>query len=91
MFGLRLLHSVLPLRRGGRSGRDGGMGVSEEVMDWRAAKGHYDAVRAEYEALQGLPNVNTTLALRLVFEPLAVRYNNGDRSRDLYSRMMSVK
>ena len=67
------------------------MGMSEEEMDWQVAKGHFDAVRAEYESLQGVPGVNTTLALRLTFEPWAIRYNRGERSRDLFDAMMVVE
>jgi hypothetical protein len=83
---LRLLPSVLRRDRG-----RGSPGVNEEAMDWEVAKGHFDAIRAEYESLQGVPGVNTTLALQLTFEPLEVRYNRGERSRDLFDAMMSVE
>jgi len=59
--------------------------------DWDKAKAHFDEVRSNYQALQGVPGVNTTLALRLVFDPLAIRYNGGERTDDLYDEMMSVE
>jgi hypothetical protein len=44
-----------------------------------------------YGGLEGTPGCNTTLALRVVFDPLAKRYNNGERSQELYDEMMAVE
>jgi hypothetical protein len=66
-------------RRGGR------------VMDWEKAKAHFDAVRKLYQELEGSPGVNTTIALRLVFAPLASRYNAGERTQELHDAMMAVE
>lgn len=60
-------------------------------MDWDKAKQHFDKVRKEYQDLEGTPGVNTTFALRVSFDPLARRYNNGERSQELHTDMMSVK
>ena len=60
-------------------------------MDWEAAKAHFDAARKVYEDLEGTPGVNTTLALRLTFDPLAKRYNGGERTQDLYDSMLDVE
>lgn len=60
-------------------------------MDWEKAKKHFDEVREQYQELEGMPGVNTTLALRLVFDKLAIRYNNGERSQELYIELCSVK
>lgn len=60
-------------------------------MDVGRGKGHFDAVRKEYEDLEGVRGVNTTPALRLVFDRLAVRYNACDRSEGLYMEMMAVE
>ena len=60
-------------------------------LDWDAAKKCFDAVRKQYQDMEGTPGVNTTMALRMVFDPLSVRYNNGERTQDLYDEMMSVE
>ena len=59
-------------------------------MDWDKAKAHFDEVRRQYQDMEGMPGVNTTFALRVVFDPLALRYNNGERSQDLYDDMMGI-
>ncbi len=60
-------------------------------MDWEKAKRHFDAVRKIYEDMEGTPGVNTTFALRAVFDPLAVRYNNGERTQELHDEMLAVE
>ncbi len=45
--------------------------------EWKKAKKHFDAARQIYLDLEGTPGVNTTFALRAVFDPLAHRYNIG--------------
>lgn len=60
-------------------------------MDWEKAKEHFDAVRKQYQDLEGTPGVNTTVALRAVFDPLARRYNNGERTQELFEEMSAVK
>lgn len=59
-------------------------------MDWEKAKQHFDEIRSMYQAMEGRPGVNTTMALRLTFDPLAKRYNAGERSEDLFEEMSSV-
>jgi len=63
--------------------------MGEASMDWKKAKDHFDVVRKQYEDLEGVPGVDTTMALRLSFDPLAVRYNRGERTQELYDEMMS--
>ena len=60
-------------------------------MDWDKAKDHFDAVRQQYQNLEGTPGVNTTLALRITFDPLSKRYNNGERTQELYDEMADVE
>jgi|GEM_PF-2458748 len=63
-------------------------------MDWDAAKKHFDEARIQYQELEGMPGmpgVNAIFALRLTFDPLAKRYNAGERTRELYDEMLSVK
>ncbi len=57
-------------------------------MDWESAKQHFDEVRTTYQELEGTPGVNTTMALRLTFDPLAARYDDGERSRELYDELL---
>jgi hypothetical protein len=61
-----------------------------EILDWEKATAHFDKIRKEYQGLEGVPGVNTTAALRIVFDPLSMRYNRGERSRDLYDAMLNV-
>ncbi len=63
----------------------------DKSLDWKKAKDHFDSVRKQYQDLEGTPGVNTTLALRTVFDPLAKRFNNGERTEKLYNEMMSVE
>jgi len=60
-------------------------------MDFEKAKQHFDEIRKEYQDLEGVKGVNTTLALRFVFDGLARRYNEGERSMELYISMMGVE
>lgn len=60
-------------------------------LDWNKAKKNFDAVRKQYQDMEGAPGVNTTLALRITFDPIAVRYNNGERTQELHDEMMSVE
>jgi len=59
--------------------------------DWNKAKQRFDAIRQQYQALDGLPGVNVTFALRVALEPLARRYNAGERTQELYDAMISVQ
>ena len=60
-------------------------------MDWEKAKAHFDEVRQVYQDMEGAPGVNTTIALRAVFDRLARRYNAGERTQELHDEMMSVE
>lgn len=64
---------------------------TETALDWDAAKQHFDDVRKVYQDLEGKPGVNTTVALRLVFDPLAKRFNSGERTAELHAEMMAVE
>ena len=59
-------------------------------LDWPAAKEHFDRAREQYQALEGLPGVNTTFTLRMVFDPLGKRYNAGERTPELHAAMLSL-
>jgi hypothetical protein len=65
--------------------------AGDEAMDWQKAREHFEVVVKQYQDLEGTPGVNTTLALRLTFDPLRVRFNRGERSRSLYDAMMGVE
>jgi len=60
-------------------------------MDWDKAKKHFDKVRKRYQDLEGTPGINTTMALRLTFDPLSKRFNSGERTEELYREMVSVE
>jgi hypothetical protein len=60
-------------------------------LDWNKALEHFREIRSQYQELAGEPGVNSTLALQHVFQPLAKRYYDGERSQELFDEMMSVK
>lgn len=60
-------------------------------LDWEQAKTHFDEVRQMYQEFEGWAGLNTTTALRIVFDPLAKRYNAGERSAELFEEMMAVE
>jgi hypothetical protein len=62
-----------------------------DELDWKVAKGHFDAVRQQYLEIKGMPQVNVEFALRMVFDPLSLRYRTGERSKALYDEMMAVE
>lgn len=59
--------------------------------DWQRAKARFDKTRLIYQEMEGMPEVNTTLALRAVFDPLDRRFNFGERTQELYDEMMAVE
>ena len=65
--------------------------VPSPSLEWEQAKQHFDEVRQQYQELEGKPGVNTTLALRAVFDPLAKRFNSGERTAALHKEMMEVQ
>ncbi len=60
-------------------------------LDWLQAKEYFDTIRKRYQDLEGTSGVNTTLALRLTFDPLSKRFNSGERSDELYNEMLMVE
>lgn len=62
-----------------------------EKLKWDKVKEHFDKVRKIYQEIEGKSGVNTTIALRTVFDPLAKRYNNGERTKELYDAMNEVE
>ena len=57
-------------------------------MDWDKAKQHFDKVCEQHEAVSG---VNTSYALAFTFDPLADRYDDGERTQELYDNMIAVE
>lgn len=66
-----------------------GQEIKEE--DWKAVKKHFDSTRQQYQDLEGTPGVNTSFSLRMVFDPMSKRFNNGERTEELYNKMKGVK
>ena len=60
-------------------------------MDWKFAKKHFDEVKQQYDDLVGVQGVNVTFALTMTFYPLLKRYNEGERTEELYKEMLAVK
>jgi hypothetical protein len=59
--------------------------------EWEAAKAHFDEVVSDYVELIDTPGVNVNFALAHVFKPLIARYNEGERTDNLYESMLEVK
>lgn len=62
-----------------------------ENLDWTIPKAHLDQTIETYESFLDTPGVNTQIALEHVLRPLAARYENGERSEELYDAMMNVE
>ena len=65
--------------------------LQEKDLDWEKAKEHLDEITDRYKRLVGLPGVNTSLALTLVMYPLLRRYDNGERTQELYDEILEVE
>lgn len=65
------------------------MTITDE--QWATAKRHFDEVKAQYVDLMGMPGVSVGPALMVTFEPLARRFNKGERSPELYQQLLSVE
>ena len=60
-------------------------------LDWDKVWKRFNGVMQQYKDMIGTPGVNTTIALALTFEPIARRYNEGERTQKLFDEMMSVE
>ena len=60
-------------------------------LEGTTAKDHFDTVRKRYQDLEGVPGVSVKFALRMTFDPLAQRFNSGERTDELYREMCEVK
>lgn len=60
-------------------------------QEWAEAKEHFDYVFGFYKDLIGAVRVQVLPAIMIAFEPLARRYNEGERSRELYEAMLEVE
>jgi hypothetical protein len=65
--------------------------VQSENLDWEKALAHFRRTRRVYQEYLDLPGVNTSIALAVIFRPLAKRFFTGERTRELYNSMMSVE
>lgn len=61
-------------------------------VDWHRAKAHVDQVQEQYIQLGAtMPRVSVEFVLRHVIQPLQDRYDNGERTEELYKEMMAVE
>jgi len=60
-------------------------------LDWSIPKSHFDGVKKFYLEKPEVLGIFTALALEAVLRPLAERYENGERSEELYDAMMAVE
>jgi len=66
-------------------------GSADYGLDWDKALEHFREIRSQYQTLAGEPGVNSTLALHHVFQRIAKRYYEGERTKALFDEMMSVE
>lgn len=59
--------------------------------EWKKAKEYLVELEKTYLNLSIFKNVNTMFVCRMVIEPLLDRYDNGERTDDLYSEMLAVE
>ena len=59
-------------------------------MDWDAAEKYFQRKALKRLGGIGVEGVQAELVLIAVFFPLANRFNSGERTEDLYNKMMSV-
>jgi len=59
--------------------------------DWHEATAHFFATMRRYQDLMGAPTVVVGPALLVTFEPLARRYESGERTRELFEAMQAVE
>lgn len=62
--------------------------MAEDSLNWESAKEHFDEYFQQYREL---PNYAGTLGIILTFNPIQKRYENGERTPELFSAMMAVK
>ncbi len=65
--------------------------LRESALDWDAAKKHFDSVFQQYKCFLGQTGTNTLPALNLTLMPLLRRYENGERTQELYEAMPAVE
>ncbi len=65
--------------------------LRESALDWDAAKKHFDSVFQQYKCFLGQTGTNTLPALNLTLMPLLRRYENGERTQELYEAMLAVE
>ncbi len=61
------------------------------LEDWKEAQEHFREVYNAYRELRDTPGANVEATLRVVFEPLLLRFFNDERTQDLFEDMMAVK
>lgn len=59
--------------------------------DWSKAGKHLSVVREQYEACRHMPGVNVETALSFVIAPLAFRFDDGERTTELYDEIMHLE
>lgn len=59
--------------------------------DWLKAHDHLNLVIQRYEEIGRMPGANTTFAVNMVFLPLKIRFEEGERTYRLYEDMMEAE
>lgn len=59
--------------------------------EWENAKLYLIEKEKNYLTLSNMPGVNVKFVCRMVIEPLLDRYDNGERTQELYDAMLAVE
>lgn len=58
---------------------------------WTKAKEYLINKEKDYLTLSAVPGVNVKFVCRMVIEPLMDRYDNGERTQELYDEILAVE
>jgi hypothetical protein len=61
-------------------------GIDAEELDWEAAKGYLKYIRQEYVDI----GTSGIFALNAVINPLLIRFESNERTKDLYDAIMNL-
>ena len=69
--------------------------MTEETIttaQWVQAREHLRILKSEYTVLQQMmKNIDTSWVIGMVIDPLAKRYDDGERTPELHKKMMEVE
>ena len=62
-----------------------------DELNWQKAEEKLHVTLENYKELIGVPGVNVMFALNLVILPLKARFDQGERTPELYAEIMALE